>query len=107
MSPMCGRGEQMQTPEIIKKFYRSKQWKRVRLQVIQIHRGRCQECGKAGTEVHHKTPLTEANVCDPHIALGLDNLELLCTSCHDAKRSDNSQVRFDLKFDENGDLIQK
>lgn len=97
----------MQTPEVIKKFYHSAAWKRVRRLVIQTHRGRCQECGKAGTEVHHKTPLTEQNVTNPRIALGLNNLELLCQACHDAKRSDNGQVRKDLKFDENGDLIPK
>lgn len=97
----------MQTPDTIKKFYHSRAWKRVRQQVIQIHRGRCQECGKAGTEVHHKIPLTESNVRDPHISMGLNNLQLLCTSCHDAKRSKESQVRSDLMFDENGDLIQK
>lgn len=97
----------MQTPEVVKKFYHSTKWKRVRMQVIQIHRGKCQECGKAGTEVHHKIPLTENNLTKDNIALGLNNLELLCDKCHNSKRTENKQVRGDLIFDERGDLIQK
>jgi len=97
----------MQTPDVIKKFYHSAKWKRCRSLVIHKYHGRCKDCGKAGHEVHHIIPLTEQNVNNPYISLGLDNLELLCQDCHNAKRSDNNQVRSDLMFDSEGNLIPK
>jgi 5-methylcytosine-specific restriction endonuclease McrA len=36
--------------------------------------------------VHHKVPLNADNVKDPNIALGWDNLELLCKQCHDDEK---------------------
>lgn len=97
----------MQTPEKILKFYHSKPWRRVRELKKQLARGICEHCGNAGWEVHHKIPLTLANIDDPKISLSLDNLELLCTSCHDAVRVSESQIRSDVTFDDNGDLIPK
>lgn len=97
----------MKTPNKIIKFYQSPTWKRVRKLKQQVSRGICEECGDAGWEVHHKIPLTLANIDDPNISIGLNNLELLCTSCHNAKRSDESQVRSDITFDEEGNVIEK
>lgn len=37
-------------------------------------------------EVHHKIPLTPENVKNPDIALGWDNLELLCKKCHEQEK---------------------
>lgn len=37
-------------------------------------------------EVHHKIPLTPENVKNPDIALGWDNLELLCKTCHEQEK---------------------
>lgn len=55
-----------------------------------IDGGRCEECVKQGKSrpnqgyiVHHKTPLTEANIKDPNIALNEDNLMYVCKDCHD------------------------
>lgn len=97
----------METPESIKKFYHSKRWKQVRQIVLLKYNGRCCECGKVGSEVHHKIPLTVKNVSNPVVALGIENLELLCSECHNSKRSENKQVRKDLMFDENGDMVQR
>jgi 5-methylcytosine-specific restriction endonuclease McrA len=97
----------MPTPERIKRFYKSKAWIQVRQAVRIQQRGICQSCGKAGWEVHHKIPLTLENVDDPNIALNPDNLELLCTACHDAKRGNDVYVRNDLTFDANGQLIKR
>jgi 5-methylcytosine-specific restriction endonuclease McrA len=91
----------------IQDFYNSDQWKRVR-KIVQIkYRGICQECGNAGWEVHHKTPITLSNLNDPNITISLDNLELLCTKCHNAKRGSGAVVRSDLTFNDNGDLVPR
>lgn len=94
----------MQTPDIIKKFYQSKRWKDCRKVVIHKARGMCNDCGKAGWQVHHKIPLTENNLNDPDISINLKNLELLCDSCHNAKRS-NGYIRNDLIFTDDGDVV--
>lgn len=97
----------MATPEKILKFYQSMRWKKVRSYKRQLARGLCEKCGNAGWEVHHKIPLTLSNIDDPNISLGLDNLELLCTSCHDAMRSEESEIRYDIAFDEYGNVYKK
>ncbi len=98
----------MPTPLIIKNFYKnSKAWKAARWECILRCHGLCQRCGKTGKEVHHKIPLTLDNINDPMIALAQSNLELLCTSCHDAERRKYDAVREDVMFDEMGNLIKK
>ena len=37
-------------------------------------------------EVHHKIQLTPENVKNPDIALGWNNLELLCKTCHEQEK---------------------
>lgn len=96
----------MKTAENVRKFYESRKWKKVRKLVELRDSGRCQECGHWGTEVHHKIPLTSSNVTIQEIALGLDNLVLLCRKCHNQKRT-NSQVREDIKFTPEGELIKR
>jgi len=95
----------MQTPENVRRFYQSKQWKSVRMHIRMKKRGICEECGQAGWEVHHIIPLTAENVNDPSISIGEANLQLLCTSCHDAKRATDGSTRDDVAFDDNGELI--
>lgn len=97
----------MRTPDSIMKFYHSKRWKRVRRIVINTNRGRCQECGKAGWEVHHIIPLTEQNLTNPDIAINPDNLMLLCTRCHDSMRTKDKYIRADLEFTVDGDVVKK
>ena len=101
----------MKTPEIIKKFYKSKEWFCIRNYIYKKYNYRCGECGKPknmynNLEVHHIIPLTLENFNDINIRLGESNLIPLCTSCHDAKRSEGL-IRKDVMFDENGDLISR
>lgn len=68
-------------------FYSSTHWKKCRDGFIAYKRGLCEEClkkgiVKAGTQVHHKKPLTVDNITDPNIALNWKNLELVCEECH-------------------------
>ena len=90
--------------EKVDKFYRSAKWKKCRLAMIAEARGICQRCHKnPGTEVHHIIPVTDQNVDDPTIALGKDNLMVLCKSCHDSIRSVDETGKI-VEFDENGNV---
>lgn len=82
-------------------FYHSDRWRKARAYVIRQRHGVCEECGRRGTEVHHIVALTEANVDGP-LATDPSNLEVLCKSCHDAKRGEGTIGR--CRFDENGDV---
>lgn len=65
-----------------KKLYASKSWQQCRDAYKAYKHGICERCGAPGEEVHHKTYLTPANINDPEIVFGWNNLELLCRSCH-------------------------
>lgn len=76
------------------KFYQSKEWRALRLIVIERDNHECQHCKEQGKlttantinkygrktkmDVNHKKPLRT----HPHLALTLDNLEYLCIYCH-------------------------
>ena len=71
--------------------------------------GLCEVCwskgiAKAGEIVHHKQPLNPDNINDPDIALGWENLQLVCRECH-AAAHDARQRRY--KLDELGRVIFK
>lgn len=86
-------------------FYYSNAWRKLSRYIKMIKRGVCEECGLRGTEVHHIIPINDANVDDQNISLNPDNLQLLCTSCHNAKRKADA-IREGLTFTENGDVIE-
>lgn len=67
---------------LIRRFYRSDQWKIAREMKIASVGGRCVKCGAVGTEVHYIVHLTPENVSDPEISLNQENLLLLCNECH-------------------------
>ena len=56
-----------------------KQWRAVRLTILERDNYRCQLCGKAGgrMEVDHQTPLALGGD-----AYGPENLRALCRNCH-------------------------
>lgn len=88
-------------------FYNSPAWKQTREEYKRSVGGLCELCWsegivKAGAIVHHKTPLTPENINDINIALGWDNLQLVCRDCH-AKIHDRRQRRY--KVDELGRVI--
>lgn len=90
----------MGTPYEIIQFYQGSKWKKVRAYVKNRDHGICQECGGVGQEVHHIIPLTLRNY-QTELAIDPSNLQLLCKSCHDAKRG-AEKVREDVVFDEYG-----
>lgn len=90
------------------RFYHSTAWAKAKQAKKMQARGICERCGKAGYEVHHKIPLTDENVDDPNISLNLENLELLCTACHNAARDEEERAkgkRNDYYFDEKGNMV--
>lgn len=93
--------------DFAKEFYNSPAWKRTRESYRQYRGGLCEVCYadgivKAGEIVHHKIELTPENITNVDIALGFDNLQLVCRECH-AKAHDRRQRRY--KLDELGRVI--
>ncbi len=69
------------------KFYKNSAWENCRAAYLQTVQGNCERCIKKGILepakiVHHKIHLNEANVNDPEVAYGFENLEALCLDCH-------------------------
>lgn len=86
-------------------FYLSKAWKQARdRKRIEAH-GLCEKCGNTGEIVHHKKHLTPRNINQPEVALGIDNLELLCRECHARAHGWIAPTADGLRFDEAGNLI--
>lgn len=99
-----------------KKLYASKAWKQCRDAYKAYRHGICERCGAPGDEVHHKTYLTPANINDPEIVFGWNNLELLCRSCHIEEHEKHKTLKHgrpareaDLRimFDDNGQPIPR
>lgn len=101
--------------EFAKKFYKSKEWIKCRDYIFKKYHGICQECGRPGEEVHHKEFLNAININYPNIALGEDNLILLCRDCHFEKHKKTNPLERNFNkskpitnngtyFDENGEL---
>jgi 5-methylcytosine-specific restriction endonuclease McrA len=63
------------------RFYVSEAWKRCRASYLRKE-PLCERCERPATQVHHKIRLTVDNISDPSISLSFDNLEALCTECH-------------------------
>ena len=58
-----------------------------------------------GEIVHHKIYLTRRNIDDMEIALGDDNLEVVCRVCHSLEHEGKPAIEDGLTFDENGDIV--
>lgn len=93
--------------EFAKAFYLSPQWRRVRKYIFRRDAGLCVRCGRPGEIVHHRKPLTPANLSDPSIALGEDNLELLCRDCHALAHIRSLPAAEGLTFDQDGNLVER
>ena len=96
--------------DFAKKFYNSKQWIKCREAYKQSVNGLCERClskGKyvPGDEVHHKIYLTPENINDPNITLSFENLELLCSSCHNNEHHSTDVTAEGLCFNEHGELV--
>ena len=73
--------------EFARSFYSSKAWQDCRNEYAKRRHHLCEDClrrgiYKPGVIVHHVEELTPFNITNPEIALGFDNLELLCRECH-------------------------
>lgn len=66
-------------------FYKSKAWRMLRDRYRRDKKYKCETpgCTRMGVEVHHKTPIQ--TVEGWYRRLDYDNLELLCTICHNNK----------------------
>ena len=93
--------------EFAREFYLSKEWRRVRAYIVERDHGLCVKCGPPGEIVHHKEHLTPENIDDPEIALGEDNLELLCRDCHGLAHASDLPTDRGLMFDEEGNLVER
>ncbi len=101
--------------EYAKKFYKGKAWRLCRESFISyrvtVDGGMCEHCkDNLGYIVDHKEEITPENIDDPEITLNHENLQYLCTPCHNRKTFGNGNdfniVRDGLEFDSNGDLIR-
>ena len=88
--------------ERYQKFYNSPEWKALRNYKFGMADGLCENCKKkgivrAGREVHHIIPIEE----DYSKRLDVDNLILLCPSCHQEAHNRDSQLQKFLREWEN------
>lgn len=65
----------------------------------------CEVCGGLGEIVHHKIPLSEANMHDPKISINNDNLQLVCRSCHKRIHDELDGKGRQYQFDKDGNII--
>lgn len=93
--------------EFARAFYLSKEWRRARAYIFERDHGLCVKCGRPGEIVHHKQHLMPENINDPMIALGEDNLELLCRDCHGIEHATDLPTDAGLMFDDDGNLVPR
>lgn len=72
---------------VLKSFYASEAWVKLRLILIAERGNRCEKCGEIilrSVELigHHKIELTPENVHDSNISLNPENIEIVCFDCH-------------------------
>jgi 5-methylcytosine-specific restriction protein A len=92
--------------EFARRFYRSKLWRAARDMALRRDMFTCRDCGGRANEVHHIEGLTPDNIDNPAIALGLDNLMSLCTSCHSARTAGACDLGEGYAFDADGQVVR-
>lgn len=93
-------------------FYKSRAWQRCRASFIATRQtvdgGLCEHCqDKHGYIVDHIEELTPVTIQDPSVALSHDNLQFLCLDCHNKKTFAKPATRKGLRFDSDGQLVQR
>lgn len=88
-------------------FYRTKLWRETQRAYMCSVDGVCERCLAKGQVVparvvHHKIHLNSSNVLDASIAYGFDNLEALCSDCHNKEHFGESSKRYRII---NGELV--
>lgn len=84
--------------QFAKQFYSSKAWQDCRNEYAKRRHYLCEDClrrgiYKPGVIVHHIEELTPQNIHRPEIALGFNNLRLLCRDCHAEQHNERSNGR--------------
>lgn len=90
-----------------KSFYLSKVWVKCRPAFMRSKNFCCERCGRLATIVHHKKYINELNINNPDITLEWDNLQALCTECHNVVHGCDEVCREDVMFNEHGDLVPR
>lgn len=77
-----------------RKFYKSKEWRHKRKDILKRDHKECQKCKRNGgqskaTTVHHIKHLKE----HPELALTDSNLESLCGTCHNEEHPEKLQTQ--------------
>lgn len=65
------------------RFYNSLDWRTLSAKYTQDKGYRCEVCGAMATQVHHKKPIQTPDGWE--LRLDYNNLELLCTRCHNER----------------------
>ncbi len=65
----------------------------------------CEICGEVGEIVHHKVPLTEANMHNAKISIANENLQLVCRSCHKRIHDEMDGKGLRIKFNKDGNIM--
>jgi len=69
------------------KFYSSREWRELRYRVLEMYEGQCMACGRNPRDhnvvlnVDHIKPRKKY----PHLALDINNLQILCGACNCGK----------------------
>lgn len=67
------------------RFYNSVDWRTLSAKYTQDKGYKCERCGRFATQVHHKQAIQTPQGWDRR--LDYDNLELLCTQCHNDRHN--------------------
>lgn len=98
-----------------KQFYSSKEWKKMRAYIFKRDMGLCQMCLEKGEieivngdVVHHKIELLDGEK-GWRLRLDPENLITICHQCHNNihKGNDEPVLRYDVMFDDEGNLVRK
>lgn len=95
----------MAKTETLQRFYNSLTWQKAREYKIASVGYLCEVCGGVGEIVHHKIPLTEANMHDHKISISNDNLQLVCRSCHKRIHDELDGKGRQYQFDKDGNIM--
>ena len=87
------------------KFYKSTKWQKISRLYMQSRFYICERCGAPATICHHRTHLNAKNLTEPDIALGFENLEALCMSCHIAEHCGLEPENREYIFDNSGNIL--
>lgn len=86
-----------------KTFYKSKEWRKIRLAALAAGNYQCSCCGvsvkgKGKSRVDHRKPVRQF----PQLSLVLSNLRVFCASCDNKRHSEKGGGVIRNEVDENG-----